>query len=49
MIRANGVHHLAVSTANIKQQIEFMNDVLGDASSSRSTGCTASKAPGTPS
>jgi catechol 2,3-dioxygenase-like lactoylglutathione lyase family enzyme len=29
MIRANGVHHLAVSTANIKQQIEFMNDVLG--------------------
>ncbi len=29
MIRCNGVHHLAVSTADIKAQIEFMNDVLG--------------------
>jgi catechol 2,3-dioxygenase-like lactoylglutathione lyase family enzyme len=29
MIRCNGVHHLAVSTADIKTQIEFMNDVLG--------------------
>lgn len=29
MIRCNGVHHLAVSTANIKAQIEFMSDVLG--------------------
>ena len=29
MIRCNGVHHLAVSTADIKKQIEFMTDVLG--------------------
>jgi catechol 2,3-dioxygenase-like lactoylglutathione lyase family enzyme len=29
MLRCNGVHHLAVCTADIKQQIEFMNDVLG--------------------
>ncbi len=29
MIRCNGVHHLAVSTANIKTQIEFFSDVLG--------------------
>jgi catechol 2,3-dioxygenase-like lactoylglutathione lyase family enzyme len=29
MICCNGVHHLAVSTADIKKQIEFMNDVLG--------------------
>ena len=29
MIRCNGVHHLAVSTADIKAQIEFFNDVLG--------------------
>jgi catechol 2,3-dioxygenase-like lactoylglutathione lyase family enzyme len=29
MLRCNGVHHLAVSTADIKKQIEFMNDVLG--------------------
>jgi catechol 2,3-dioxygenase-like lactoylglutathione lyase family enzyme len=29
MIRCNGVHHLAVSTADIKAQIEFMSDVLG--------------------
>ena len=29
MIRCNGVHHLAVSTADIKTQIEFMTDVLG--------------------
>lgn len=29
MIRCNGVHHLAVSTADIKAQIEFFSDVLG--------------------
>ncbi len=29
MIRANGVHHLAVSTADIKTQIAFFSDVLG--------------------
>jgi catechol 2,3-dioxygenase-like lactoylglutathione lyase family enzyme len=27
--RPNGVHHLAVSTADIKPQIEFFTDVLG--------------------
>ncbi len=27
--RINGVHHLAVNTANIKEQIEFFTDVLG--------------------
>jgi catechol 2,3-dioxygenase-like lactoylglutathione lyase family enzyme len=27
--RPNGVHHLAVSTADIKAQIEFFSDVLG--------------------
>ena len=27
--RINGVHHLAVSTADIKTQIEFFSDVLG--------------------
>ena len=29
MIRCNGVHHLAVSTADIKAQIAFFTDVLG--------------------
>ncbi|MFI5318193.1 MAG: VOC family protein [Myxococcota bacterium] len=29
MLRCNGIHHLAISTAEIKQQIAFMNDVLG--------------------
>jgi catechol 2,3-dioxygenase-like lactoylglutathione lyase family enzyme len=29
MIRCNGVHHLAVCTADIKSQIEFASDVLG--------------------
>jgi catechol 2,3-dioxygenase-like lactoylglutathione lyase family enzyme len=29
MIRCNGVHHLAVSTADIKTQIAFFSDVLG--------------------
>jgi len=29
MIKANGVHHIALSTADIKQQIEFFSDVLG--------------------
>ena len=28
-VRINGVHHLAVSTADIKAQIEFFTDVLG--------------------
>lgn len=28
-VRINGVHHLAISTANIKGQIEFFSDVLG--------------------
>lgn len=28
-MRVNGVHHLAISTGNIKQQIEFFTDVLG--------------------
>ncbi|MFW6093675.1 MAG: VOC family protein [Pseudomonadota bacterium] len=28
-IKANGMHHLAISTADIKQQIEFFTDVLG--------------------
>ena len=25
----NGVHHLAISTADVKQQLEFFTDVLG--------------------
>ncbi len=29
MLRCNGVHHLAISTADIKAQIAFMSDVLG--------------------
>lgn len=29
MLKANGVHHLAISTADIKTQIEFFSDVLG--------------------
>ena len=29
MSKPNGLHHLAVTTANIKQQIEFFSDVLG--------------------
>ncbi|HXK22062.1 MAG TPA: VOC family protein [Myxococcota bacterium] len=29
MLHPNGVHHLAISTADIKKQIEFMTDVLG--------------------
>lgn len=29
MLKANGVHHLAISTADIKSQIEFFSDVLG--------------------
>jgi catechol 2,3-dioxygenase-like lactoylglutathione lyase family enzyme len=29
MSRANGLHHLAVSTGNMKAQIEFFSDVLG--------------------
>jgi catechol 2,3-dioxygenase-like lactoylglutathione lyase family enzyme len=29
MTRPNGIHHLALSTADIKKQIEFMTDVLG--------------------
>ena len=29
MTRANGVHHLALSTGDIKSQIEFFSDVLG--------------------
>lgn len=29
MIHCNGVHHLAISTADIKTQITFFNDVLG--------------------
>ncbi len=29
MARANGLHHLAVSTGNMKAQIEFFSDVLG--------------------
>jgi len=29
MTRCNGVHHLAVCTADIKAQIEYFNDVLG--------------------
>lgn len=28
-LKANGVHHLAISTADIKRQIEFFSDVLG--------------------
>lgn len=28
-MRVNGIHHLAVATANIKEQIEFFSDVLG--------------------
>ena len=28
---ANGVHHLAICTADIKRQIEFFTDVLGAA------------------
>ncbi|MBU6272284.1 MAG: VOC family protein, partial [Betaproteobacteria bacterium] len=27
--RPNGVHHLALCTADIKQQIDFFTDVLG--------------------
>lgn len=29
MTRANGLHHLAISTGNMKSQIEFFSDVLG--------------------
>jgi len=29
MLKANGVHHIAISTADIKSQIEFFSDVLG--------------------
>ena len=29
MIKANGVHHMAFSTADMKGQIEFFSDVLG--------------------
>ncbi|HKK51128.1 MAG TPA: VOC family protein [Myxococcota bacterium] len=29
MIQANGIHHVAFSTADIKRQIEFFSDVLG--------------------
>ncbi len=29
MIKANGVHHIAISTADIKGQIAFFSDVLG--------------------
>jgi len=29
MTRVNGVHHLAINTADIKSQIEFFSDVLG--------------------
>ena len=29
MSRANGLHHLAISTGDIKKQIEFFSDVLG--------------------
>lgn len=29
MIKANGVHHIAFSTADIKAQIDFFSDVLG--------------------
>ncbi len=28
-LKANGIHHLAISTSDIKQQIEFFSDVLG--------------------
>lgn len=29
MTRVNGIHHLAINTADIKSQIEFFTDVLG--------------------
>ncbi|MEZ5729118.1 MAG: VOC family protein [Burkholderiaceae bacterium] len=29
MIKANGLHHLAIATGDIKRQIEFFTDVLG--------------------
>ena len=29
MTQLNGVHHLALMTADVKQQIEFFSDVLG--------------------
>jgi len=29
MTKTNGIHHLAVATADIKQQIEFFTDVMG--------------------
>ena len=29
MSQNNGIHHLAIATADIKAQIEFFNDVLG--------------------
>ena len=29
MIRPNGVHHLAIATANMKEQLSFFNEVLG--------------------
>ena len=29
MAGCNGIHHLAIATADIKRQIAFMNDVLG--------------------
>ena len=29
MVKATGIHHLAIMSADIKSQIEFFSDVLG--------------------
>ena len=46
MTKPNGLHHLAITTADIKTQIAFFSDVLGT-ELGRSIGCTASRVPGT--
>ena len=43
---ANGVHHLAICTKDIKVQIDYFSNVVGR-NWSRSTGCTASTTPST--
>lgn len=46
MTRPDGIHHLALSTKDMKAQLQFFTDVIGMELVALS-GCTASKAPGT--
>ena len=39
----NGVHHLAICTKDIKQQIESFTQVVRGWNSRRCTGCTTSR------